>query len=905
MLPPERSDGLLRSVIYRCSIMIRNLLHCVLALACLTSTGTAGETAAVCRYENRELPGPLTDKPGRKYARDRFADIRHLTLDVTPDFAKRTVRGTATLSFAPIAKPLTRLELDAVGLTIEGITAKGATLSEHDVRDEKLILVFKEPIAAGQEASVSIMYHAEPGVGLHFRTPEMGYKPGDTQVWSQGEAEQHRHWFPCYDYPNARFTSEVICHVPEGMEVVSNGSLVGKQRGADGLMAWHWKQDKPHVNYLVALAAGYFHKIEDRIGTVPLAVLVPPSEKARAANAFRDTKAIIEFYQRETGVPFPWDKYYQVYCLDFTAGGMENTSCTFQAARLLFDNDTEQIRTLHRLDAHETAHQWFGDLVTCRDWSHLWLNEGFASYYTVLYEEQKSGRDAMLFALWNEAQGVFRSSDTRPTVWRDYRDPMEQFDFRVYPKGAWILHMMRSRLGPELYRRSIHAYLERHRNGIATTDDLQAAIEEQSGLSFDQFFDQWLYHGGVPELKVEYTWDAASKLAKVTVKQTQKISADVLLFSLELPIRFSIKGQDRPIDFKVTAGKAEEEFYFPLPSQPELVRIDPDYTLLAKIEFQPPPDMLKRQLGADVIGRILAVQSLGNKHDAASTELLKQSLNNDAFHGVRSEAATALKKQNTPESRAVLAQSLDQPDARVRLAVMESLAAFPHPEAWQALWEQSQHEKNPAILAAIIRTWGARPGNEEVSAALRKFLATKSYQNALAGAAIAALRAQDDGTVVPTMLKLIVDILPEFAAHEKAQALDALAFLARDERHTSRDDVLALLAMHLNSPDDKVRAAAAKSLGTLRNPKALALLQPLVAVSKPYKDAVRPAAEKSIQELESEKARPQELKDVWTKMQDLQKKTEALEKQLEKLSKKSAVEKPDAGEKPTPANPAK
>ncbi|MEO6784833.1 MAG: M1 family aminopeptidase, partial [Chthoniobacteraceae bacterium] len=842
-----------------------------------------------------------TDKPGRKYARDRFVDILHLKLDVTPDFAKRMVSGTATLTFRPIARPLSGLELDAVGLTIDGITAQGATLAEHELTNDKLILFFAQPIAAGAEASVSITYHAQPEVGLHFRTPEMGYKPGDTQVWSQGEAEQHHFWFPTYDYPNMRFTSEVICHVPEGMEVVSNGSLIAKEKGADGLVAWHWNQDKPHVNYLVAVAAGYFHKIEDRLGALPLAVLVPPSEKEQAANAFRDTKKIIEFYQRETGVPFPWDKYYQVYCLDFTAGGMENTSCTFQAARLLFQNDTEELRSLHGLDAHEAAHQWFGDLVTCRDWSHVWLNEGFATYYTVLYEEQRDGLDAMLFQLWIEAQNVFKATDTKPIVWRDYRDPMEQFDYRAYPKGAWVLHMIRSRLGPELYRKAIHAYIEKHRNGIVTTDYLQAALEEASGLSFDQFFDQWLYHGGVPELKVEYAWDAATKQAKLNVKQVQKLSSEVLLFRLDLPVRFFVKGQDKPLDFKVTDSKAEEDFFFPLPSAPELVRLDPDYTLLAKMEFQPPPEMLKRQLGADVIGRMLAVQSLGGKKDAASAEQLRQVLNGDAFHGVRSEAATALKKMNTPEARTALSQSLAQPDARVRRDVVEALAAFPHPDAWQALWKQSQVEKNPGVLAAIIRTWGARPGDAEVSAALRKFVATKSYHSAIAAAAIAALRAQDDGSAVPLILREFGGIASELDAREKAQVLDALAFLARDERNPNRDAVLALFAQQLNHDDEHLRAAAAKSLGTLRNPKALALLQPLVAVQKPWNDPVRAAAEKSIQAIEAEQAKPQEFKDVWTKMQELQKKTEELEKQIEKLGKKVAPEKPAAAE---PAKPA-
>ncbi len=886
---------------------LQNVFSTFLALALLLPANSSGaESSAICRFcreDHRALGPAVTDKPGRKYARDRFVDILHLKLDVTPDFARRTVGGTATLSFVPIAKPLARLELDAVGLKIAGITTKGATLAEHEVTDEKLILTFKEPIAAGAEAGVTITYQVEPGAGLYFRTPEMGYKAGDTQLWTQGEPELHRFWFPSYDYPNERFTSEVICHVPEGMEVVSNGSRIGTERGADGLMAWHWRQDKPHVNYLVALAAGYFHKIEDRVGDLPLALLVAPSEKAQAANAFRDTKAIIEFFQREIGVAFPWDKYYQVYCLDFLAGGMENTSCTFNASRALFADGYEELRSLRSLDAHETAHQWFGDLVTCRDWSHLWLNEGFATYYQALYEGEKSGRDAMLHEMWGSAQGIIESADKRPCVWRDYRDPMEQFDFRAYPKGAWVLHMIRSRLGPELYRKCIRTYLERHRYGIVTTQDLQDVLEELSGLSFDQFFDQWLYHGGTPQLKVEYSWDAALKLAKLSVRQTQQVSKEVLLFRFDLPVRFLIKGQDKPVDFKITVGKTEEDFHFPLPSQPELVRVDPDYTLLAKVEFEPPAEMLERQLSADVIGRLLAVQALGNKKDAASTELLKKTLNNDAFFGVRSAAAGALQKINSPEARTALIQSLGQPDARVRRSVVDGIASFPHPEAWKALWDHSQREKNPGILTPIIRSWGARAGDPEVATALRKFLTAKNHQNSIASAAMAALRAHDDGEAVPLLLKQIGDIFTEFDANEKGQALDTIAFLARGEKHPNRDEVLTLLAKHLNSPVEKVRTAAARAMGTLRNPKALALLRPLASVKKPYKDPVRPAAEKSIQDLEAQLAGPRELGDVWTKVQDLQKKAEDLEKQLEKLGKKVAPEKP-AAEAPKPATPA-
>lgn len=863
----------------------------LLLLALLASLSPAAEFSG-CRCDKHLLPSPVKLVPGRKYARDRLIDIQHLKLDVTPDFKARTVSGTVEISFKPIAKPLPRLELDAVDLRIADARCEGAVIADREVESEKLVLTFAEPIPAGKGAKVTIRYSAQPERGLYFRTPEMGYKQEDTQVWSQGEAELHRYWFPCYDYPNERFTSEVICHAPADMKVISNGKLVSQAKGGDGLAAWHWRQDKPHVNYLIALAAGRFHMLEDTAGELPLALYVPPSEAAQAANAFRDTKAIIGFFNREIGVPFAWDKYHQVYCLDFIAGGMENTSCTFLAAGLLFSSETEQLRTLHRLDAHETAHQWFGDLVTCRDWSHLWLNEGFASYYTVLYEEEKLGREAMLWSLWLEAQEVLAAKDERPIVWRDYEDPMQQFDNRAYPKGAWVLHMLRSQLCPDLYRQCIKTYLDRHRDQTVGTDDLHDVIEELSGLSFDRFFDQWVYHGGYPELQASYSWDASAKQAKLAVKQNQKTSDKVLVFGFPLPVRFAMPGQAKPLDFTVQVTKASEDFYFSLPSQPELVRLDPDYTILAKVDLQLPPDMMRRQLKSDVIGRLLAVGKLGDRKDAESLKLLEEALNGDGFHGVRSEAAKALKKIGTAEARAVLARSLKQDDARARRDVVSALAAFHDPEAWDALAGQAKVEKNPEVLAQIVTTLGTRPGDPAAAEALRAHLASQTYKNPVALAAISALRAQNDAAAVPAVLRRLRGGTDEFRTRDLAAALDSLAFLSRER--PDREEARQFIASFLNHPREELRAAAARSLGTLRDPKSLALLQPLTEVQKPFNDPVRAAAEKSVQDLQTLLAGPQELKNVWDKMQALQRKTEAVEKELQEMKKKASAGKPPA-----------
>ena len=861
----------------------------ILAVALLCLDAAADSTECL-HCDKHFLPQPLKLIPGRKYARDRRADILHVKLDVTPDFAKRTVSGTATLRFKPIAMPLEQLELDAVDLKIASITAVGAQVAEHQVTNDKLIITFAKAIAPDAEATVTVTYSAQPEHGLYFRTPEMGYKAGDTQVWSQGEAEEHRFWFPSYDYPNERFTSEVICHVPESMQVISNGSLQSEKPGDNGLVTFHWLQDKPHVNYLIAMAAGHFHKLEDKAGNLPLAMLVPPSHTAQAANAFADTRKIIEFYQKEIGVPFAWDKYYQIYCLDFIAGGMENTSCTFEAADMLFNSDTEQLRSLHELDAHETAHQWFGDLVTCRDWSHLWLNEGFASYYTVLYQEQKLGTDEMKYSLWKEAQQVFQANDNRPIVWPDYGDPMQQFDTRAYPKGAWVLHMLRSQLGADLYRKCIKTYLERHRSSIVRTEDLQDIIEEVSGLSFDQFFDQWLFHGGVPELKVDYSWDASSKQARITVRQTQKLSDQVRLFRVPLPVGFAIPGQKELLRVKADVSKDVEDFYFHLPAQPELVRIDPDYTVLAKIAFNPPGAMLDKQLQSDVIGRLLAISSLDDKH----IDKLGKALREDGFYAVRAEAAKALAKIAEPEARAALiAGSSNQPDARVRRTVVQSLAALNTPESQETLWKMAQTEKNPDILASIIETWSARPGNPAVAAELRKQLKATSYNSALQIAAIRALRAQDDESAVPDLLARL-QTLNDLRGRDATTALDALAFLARRPTNAHRDAVREFLTPKLTDPRNDWRLASTRALGTLRDPKALAVLDPMLSGGNDRNDPVREAAAKSVQDIRAGLESPADLKKLWDRVQQLQKQAEEQQKELETLKKKSQ---PAAAEK--------
>ena len=247
-----------------------------------------------------------------KYAPSREIDILHLALDVTPDFKARSVSGKATLLLKPIAKPFAELKLNGVDLAVSAVESSEKILG-YQATTEHVIVTFAEPIPADKEASVTIHYSATPEHGLYFRTPEMGYPSTDSHLWTQGEPYEARHWFPSFDAPNEKFTSEVTCHVPEGMVVISNGKKMSEEKNAaTGLVAVRWLQDKPHANYLIALCAGYFKKVEDKHRDIPMAFWTPASQIAQAQSSFRDTKDMMEFFEKEIGVPYPWAKYDQI-----------------------------------------------------------------------------------------------------------------------------------------------------------------------------------------------------------------------------------------------------------------------------------------------------------------------------------------------------------------------------------------------------------------------------------------------------------------------------------------------------------------------------------------------------------------------------------------------------------------
>ncbi|BBO36585.1 M1 family aminopeptidase [Lacipirellula parvula] len=862
----------------------------VIALLVSASSTLANEHQQHCRYCNAlsAWADPPQATNGRNYAPDRQVDVEHIKLDLTPDFDKRTIAGTATIRFAPISKPAKSLRLDAHRLDVSAVRSKHG-VSSFSSDDESLTIVFEAPIAVGEQAEVEIDYSAEPVEGLYFRTAAMGLPKGDDHLWTQGEPHEARHWFPCFDYSNERASSEIICHVPEEMTVVSNGKLVGETKEDGGKKSVHWLQEKPHVSYLVCLIAGNLAKLEAKHRDVPLGFYTQPSKAKHAEFAFRDTPAIMAFYEDEIGVPYPWDKYDQATCADYHWGGMENTTITTLTQRTIYSDATENIRSSRSLDAHEMAHQWFGDYITCKDWSNLWLNEGFATYYALLYEGHKEGQDAFQYGLYLDARDDIgpHSKDLRPIVYRDYNVPRDQFDFRAYPKGSWVLHMLRSQFGDELYRKAIKTYLERHALGEVVTDDLRQVFEELSGKPLDRFFDQWVYHGGQPQLKVTYKWLPEEKLAHVTVEQTQEASDKVLLFEIDTLLRFIVDGKE--YDQEIRVDRKKQDFYMTLPAEPQVVRFDPEYTLLANVDFDKSDKMLEAQLAnaEDAIGRILACDELADVKTQAAVAALKKAFNEDEFFGVRCAAATSLRKIRTEEAVAALLDSTKQDDARVRRQVVEELGKCYRDDAVKQLLNVIETEKNPAIVATALRGLASHQG-DDASATAKQALRDESWGGEPVGAALAVIRDLNDPSLASSVMETIKSREAELDPRDVSEAMVTVAKLSQKGKR--QQEAFEFFVDYLNHPRQTLQSSAIRGLGELHDPAARPLLAPIAANKV---DAVLAAAAKAaLGELDQKTPLvPAEVGDLRKEVRELREEQAKLQKSLDELKEKSAAKK--------------
>ncbi|MFZ0886122.1 MAG: M1 family aminopeptidase [Candidatus Acidiferrales bacterium] len=768
----------------------------------------------------------LVSAPGRAdepYARSRDYDLQNVKTHLWFDTEQREVRGEVTHTIAMLRDDVPQVKFDSVELKIEAVTLDGKA-AKFTTTDTDLIVPLVHPSKRGERHEIFIRYEGHPKKGLYFVLPDKNYPNRPKEVWTQGEAEDTRYYIPIYDYPNDRTTSEMLLTVPATWITVSNGQLVNVKDEANGEKTWDWKQSEPLSTYLISAVAGEFVEKKDIWHGIPVRFVVPRGDEATIDPTFARTTLMLDLFSDKLGVKYPWAQYAQTSVNDFVEGGMENTSATTLTTQGLVNPKLapEERRGSDDLDSHELSHQWFGDLITCRDWANIWLNEGFATYFEHYWAEQHYGADEAAYEFWRDQSNWFRQKRLYPVpiVTRNFTDSIE-YAGNVYTKGGWVLKMLRTKLGDEEFFRGLHHYLEVNRNQNVVTGDLEKAIDQSTSTNVDHFFHQWIWRAGAPRYEVSYTYDDATHQVKLNVKQTQKVEGMVDLF--DMPVDIEIATASGHKTYPIMVSKEEETFSLPADSAPLMVIFDKGDNVLKSVEFKKRAAELIYQLknAETVPDRADAAVALGELRDnPEAVAALGYAAVHDRYWGVRVESLKALGKIGGGSAEKQILAALSNEEPWVRKVAVQQLGNFTDdPSLAPKLTEIASKDTAYGVRAAALNAIGEikAPNAYEL---LTAELKTDSPDDTIRNGALEGLGSLGDDRAVPALLEWSA---PGKSFESRGAAIEALAGLDLKNKAITR-----ALISYLREPYTDVKFRALFALGHRGDTDAIAPLEELV-----------------------------------------------------------------------------
>lgn len=572
--------------------------------------------------------------------RSRDFDAVHYRVELRFDEGKKSFWGKNTITLSPLRDDFQKCTLDAEGYSVTSVVDQDSKHQEFRQTGDKLIIRLSKAHDYGDTVSLTVSYQRE-NAGPDDRASGIRFideSPDNPPMIIAGSAPR---WFPCYHYPNDKATHEIIVTVPHEYKALSNGRLVGvtEDRKA-GTKTFHWSQDLPHPTQQSMMAAGPFVVLEDSLGSLPVNYWVWEQDAGNALRSVHRTPEMIEFFSKEYGYDYPWAKYDQITLPG--GGGSEYTSATRLGQTAIHDERAEQDYSSHGwLICHELAHQWWGNLVTCRDWSHTWINESFGTYSEVMFALYDGGEEEAALNVLGKKNQYFQEARTRymrPIVFDRWESPGQNFDRHTYQKGAVIVHLMRWILGEKPFHKTLSHFLHEHAFESVDTHDFLTAVKEATGQNLDWFFDQWLLSPGHPVFDVGYDWNEEAKRLTWRITQTQDTSAGIPIFNT--PVILAVITPDGKRSEKVWLEERIEEFEFDCDQKPLMVRFDEGNHLLKEWTFKKSVDELIYQLNEDdVIGRMWAASQLGEFDDdpRVAAELIKRA-EEDPFWAVRRDA---------------------------------------------------------------------------------------------------------------------------------------------------------------------------------------------------------------------------------------------------------------------------
>lgn len=760
-----------------------------------------------------------------RFAPDRTCVVAALDIGLRLDPSQPgSFHGDTWVTLAPLPSGQLDARLDLEDVVVNDVTDEAGQVLPH--RHTNGVLRIQGVPATG--GRVRVRYQGSPTRGLYFTGPTEFAPDRPHMAWTQCQDEDGHHLFPCHDHPGRRCPVRLRITVPEGNEVVANGALED-MASADGWTTWTWNEARSIPAYLVVVAVGPMEVVEasaDNAGQpLPVRYLTPRGvDHAVIQRVFGRTPAMISAFARRFGVPYPWPRYDQVVVHDFIFGGMENAAATVLTDLALTDDRAHLDYSADDLIAHELAHQWFGDLVTCQDWSQAWLNEGWATYSEVLWKEAGESRDEADYHLWGKLVGYLGEDGgryRRSIVHFEYRNPIDLFDRHLYEKGGLVLHTLRHHLGEDAFWAGVRGYLEDHGFSAVHTRDFQQAMEHASGRNLDRFFQEYILGAGHPTLEVGAS--AADGLLTVTVKQTQSGDQVANAFGFTLPIEVVIEGAAEPLRVALPVSERERSFTLPVSGEVERVSVDPTFTVLADLTLTSSRALLQASLTHDpgVIGRIRAARALGKDRSAPASRALAAALQQEAFWGVRAVVAEQLGKRGGDIAREALLGALDDPHPKARRAVVRALGKVRHEQVTAALTRLATPHGDPSLF--VVADAARALGGLRAAAAVercRALVAAPSWGDVLAQGGLDGLGATREAAV---LADLLAQTQADRSPLRRGAAVRALGQLAQEVDAVRRPAVDRLMELAQDGPF-RVRLFAIKALGQAGDPRAASVL---------------------------------------------------------------------------------
>jgi aminopeptidase N len=505
------------------------------------------------------------------YARHPELDAQQYRIRVRIDGETERIGAEAEIVFAVRAAGVREVPLDFAGLEVDGVEVNGRA-ARFTHAEQKFRVALPESLRPGDTFTVSVKYHGKPADGLYFKHNKFG----DRTVFADNWPNRAHQWFPAIDHPYDKARVVFFDCAPARYVVVANGRLVGTTAAPDGTRLTHWREDVPVPVYCMVFGAAEFALTDmDVWGGVPLSYYVYPQERERGLRDYGRAPQMLDLYTTLVG-PFPYEKLALVQS-STRFGGMENSSNIF------FDeNAYDGSGKLESTVAHEVAHQWFGDSVTEGDWHHLWLSEGFATYFAAIFFERAEGPARFRQMMLDAKDRYVKDADavSRPVYDPSVTDLFKLLNRNNYEKGGWVLHMLRGLMGDEKFFAGVRDYYRTYRDGNALTEDFRRVMERHAGRPLEWFFQQWIYRPGFPALEAAWRWDAAAKRLRLTITQKQPGAA----FRLPLEVEFEEGGAPRRE--RVELGAREQTFDFRLDGKPRGLRVDPDEWVLKTLSVR-------------------------------------------------------------------------------------------------------------------------------------------------------------------------------------------------------------------------------------------------------------------------------------------------------------------------------